>query len=462
MKKLFKLLIACVLALAFAVSAAGCGEIKRGGEITRDEYDVNLTLPASYQGEIKVLRPDNEVEEKILNALIKGFNEKYPLIKVTTNLLSMDSYNATVMRQFEAEVLADILWTDSAKYYFLVANGIALNLDAYLDAAKAQGVFDYEQDFTDEAKKMGKYGEYLFAVPRTCDSVITFYNKEILGAAGVDMSVLKNGWTWDEFLGVCQKVRDYYDAQGKNNYYPIDANLNWESVGYPIIKSLGGEVISSDGKFALTAEVNQKVSEFIKVLVDRRFVASKNDSVSSFEGGSGALLFQSATIDKFENLAVTRGKFDVCSFPLINGENSAIGHGFAGYAVNRKLKDEPKKLEAALAFMAYLMSEDGQQIIAKEGGLTLPSIRSGLSQENPDAIWHKEYTEKGFNVAAYAYGSQYKTDLDFIGYIDPIFASDVVSAIRTYVGSYAVKETPANALKYFKADIDDAFNSVVE
>ena len=194
----------------------------------------------------------------------------------------------------------------------------------------------------------------------------------------------------------------------------------------------------------------------------RVFGATKNDSVSSFEGGSGALLFQSATIDKFENLAVTRGKFDVCSFPLINGENSAIGHGFAGYAVNRKLKDEPKKLEAALAFMAYLMSEDGQQIIAKEGGLTLPSIRSGLSQENPDAIWHKEYTEKGFNVAAYAYGSQYKTDLDFIGYIDPIFASDVVSAIRTYVGSYAVKETPANALKYFKADIDDAFNSVVE
>lgn len=189
--------------------------------------------PVGTTASISVIVPDNDTERKIMNALIAGFNEKYPNISVTMNFLTIDSYNATVSRQYEADVLADVVWCNSQNYYFLVSNGYALNLDLFTEQAEAAGKFNYEQDFNTEFRGMGLFGDVRYAVPRSIDSVLCFYNKEILNAAGVDMSVIQNGWTWDDMLTVCQKVRAYYDSKDQTTYFPLDSNLTWESVAYP-------------------------------------------------------------------------------------------------------------------------------------------------------------------------------------------------------------------------------------
>lgn len=467
MTKLTKI-VSCILSSAFlAAAGAGCNGYNRpnsGGELPAQDYTVDFNLPATTSAEIKVIIPDNETERKLMNALIEGFNQKYPNIKVTMNFLTIDSYNSTVTKQYSAKVLADVIWTNSSNYYFLVSNGYALNLDHFTEQAEKAGEFDYDADFTEDFRSMGLFGGTRYAVLRSADSVVTFYNKNILTAAGVDLkpetTLVKNGWSWEDFLTVCGQVREYYDKKGDSKFYPIDANFTWEAVSWPVMKSLGGELIDKEGKFALTEEKNEEIYSFVQNMVTKRYIPAENDGKSSFENGTGAMLFQSTTIDHYETTATLKGKFDVVSFPKIAGENSAMGIGFAGYALNSQVAEDQAKLNAASAFMAYLMSNDGQQKAAKDGGLTLPSIRSGLSAENPDAYWHSTYP--AFNVAAYTYGSEYKATQDFLAYADSSISSSLINALNSYVGSYCIKQTTSGkAYNLLKGAIQDAFDTIV-
>ena len=293
-------------------------------------YTVDFDLPATTEATIKIGIPDNDPEKKKINAIITEFNKRYPKITVNTSTFVISNYATTIVQQGRAGLFADIVWCNSSNYYVPVASGYALNLNDYIKQAKEAGAFDYENDFTDAFRKMGKSDGKLYAIARSTDSVVTFYNKEILTTAGVDLSVFKNGWTWDDFLSVCAKLRKYYDDRGETKAYPIDSNIGWESVGYTIIKALGGEMFNENGEFCFTKEVSDKVHAFIKDLVDKRYIPSANDSVTSFESGTGAMLFQSASLDVYQSKATHADKFDVVSFPLI-GENPQIGFGFAGY-----------------------------------------------------------------------------------------------------------------------------------
>ncbi|MFQ7077548.1 MAG: ABC transporter substrate-binding protein [Christensenellaceae bacterium] len=227
MTKLTKI-VSCILSSAFlAAAGAGCNGYNRpnsGGELPAQDYTVDFNLPATTSAEIKVIIPDNETERKLMNALIEGFNQKYPNIKVTMNFLTIDSYNSTVTKQYSAKVLADVIWTNSSNYYFLVSNGYALNLDHFTEQAEKAGEFDYDADFTEDFRSMGLFGGTRYAVPRSADSVVTFYNKNILTAAGVDLkpetTLVKNGWSWEDFLTVCGQVREYYDKKSDSNFIP--------------------------------------------------------------------------------------------------------------------------------------------------------------------------------------------------------------------------------------------------
>ncbi len=467
MKKLWKLIAAIVAATVLCVALVGCGNYRGqpgiGGNPNEEtNYEIDFNLPVGTSADITVIIPDNEYERTLMNAMIAGFNTVYPNINVTINTLTIDSYNTTISRQYNAGVLADVIWCNSQNFYFLVGGGYALNLNGFIEQAETAGEFDFDADFTEDFQNMGVLGGARYSVPRSIDSVVCFYNKEILAKAKVDTSVIQNGWTWETFLSVCQQVRDYYDENGDTTYFPIDANLGWESVAYPVIRSLGGDVLNENGEFALTESVSQQIVSFVQNLVNKDFIPEGSEQTSSFESGTGAFLFQSTSIENYQSRATLADKFDIVSFPLINGENSAIGMGYAGYALNSSLDDEgkdPAQLNAAAAFLNYIMSYDGQQKAAADGGLTLPSIRTDLSVDNPDANWHKEFSDK-FNVEAYTWGSQYKIREEFLDYVDSIYANDLISAMNTYVGSYAVRD-PDNAYSLFQREVEYVFDSVV-
>lgn len=380
-----------------------------------DDYvpeDVNVLLDNDYQCKLSILIPQgNANEETMIDKLISGFNLVYPNISFEKKYVSVNSWESTVRNQNLAGTLPDIIWTNTPDVYYLIDAGIAEPLTPYYEQSENYDIFDFDQDFVTEFMDMGKYGQYHYMLPRSCDSVVTFYNKKLLTQAGIDISVIKDGWTWDTFESVMAQYRTYLDNKSKTDYYCCDANLTtWLSVNYPILRSYGADVLDTNGKIVIDSAETKECLQMIKNLVDKRYVVANTVTPGNqFDNGTSPFLFQSAAFTLFNDRAALRGDIDIVSFPLINKKGAPkIGAGLAGYSINRKSKEKA----ASWQFFNYMMSKEGQNLMA-EGGLNLPSIRKDLQDyTNPDVKWGAGLSN--VNLGAYLYGNEYKILPEFI------------------------------------------------
>ena len=460
--KHWKRFLTLMLALCALLSFAACGGTPDDPESSNpNPPPITSDEPEDGKTNLVVGIISDTSEREMMESVIAAYEAKNPDVNIRIMQIA-GNYSQQIVNLASTGELPDVYMNYDTLVGYLAKSNVSLDLTPYL--------VDYNisaDDFYPSIWQLGVIEDKVYMMPREYAHCVVYYNKEILLAAGVDMSIIKNGWTWNDFLTVCQQVRDYYDGQGDTSYFPIDSNLGWEPVAYSVIRSFGGQVLNEQGEFALTQDTAGEVVDFVQNLVDRKFIPESGEQDSSFESGTGAMLFQSTSLDNYANRAIFQDDsgnpiFDIVSFPLINGQSSSIGMGYAGYALNSHLDDEgadPMKLNLAAAFLSYMMSQDGQQRAA-EGGLTLPSIRTDLSYSNPDANWHKEYSSK-FNLEAYTWGSDYKTaGLDFLGYTDPVFSSSLISAMDSFVGTYAVRD-PENAFTRFREEVQYAFDSVV-
>ncbi len=428
MKKLLTCLLAGVLSLALF---AACGRRENNGPSTVNPEDITVNLDTNMSAELEIMVPGgNQNERTMINCLIESFGEIFPNVTINMSYVSVDNYVSAVQQQQLAHTLPDIVWSNSPDFYDLVESKTFEDLTPYVQASKAaetvntylnaEGVaskFDYENDFYTEYFDMGSAEGKMYVVPRSCDTVVTFINTDILTKAGVDLNPettkVKNGWSWDDFMDVCATVRTWMDNNGMRNDYVFDANLtSWLSVCYPMLLSYGAEVIDEQGSVAIDSQATRDCLALIKELVDNRYI---NDSTvattGSYDNGHSAMLFQSASVSLYANrkaLKYSDGttKVDLVSFPLIQDANAPkIGAGIAGYAIS----SESKNKELAWAFLQHMLSYDGQQNMALNG-LNLASIRKDLS-DFTKANWGKGY--ESLNLSAYTFGSEYKTSTDF-------------------------------------------------
>lgn len=432
MKKIAILLLVSALALpAFAACAETGGP--SGGE-TVDPTDINVNLDPEIEAELEIMVPGgNKNEQTMINCLIDKvgandtgitFKDLFPNVTINMSFVSVDNYVSAVGQQQLAHTLPDIVWSNSPDFYDLTESNTFIDLKPYLEAnalsdtcpTYLNGEGEPEKfsadDFYNEFFDMGAANGKNYVIPRSCDTVVTFLNTDILKKAGVDLdpetTKVKNGWSWDDFLEVCEKVRTYMDNNGFKNDYVFDANLtSWLSVCYPMLISYGGEVIDKNGNVAIDSPETRECLEMVKELVEKRYI---NDSTvattGSYDNGHSAMLFQSASVSLYADRKAIKGNVDLVSFPLIQAKNSPkIGAGVAGYAIN----SESKNKELAWAFLTFMLSEYGQQRMALNG-LNLASIRKDLSDPST-ANWGKGY--ENLNLAAYTYGSQYKISTDF-------------------------------------------------
>ena len=101
-------------------------------------------------------------------------------------------------------------------------------------------------DFVPSIIKQGTVDGQLYALGAAESTVVLFYNKDVLDAAGIQApTTLEDAWTWKEVYEISKKLKT-------NDMYGI--NLDWdlgEGQIYafaPMIWSNGGELLSEDGK----------------------------------------------------------------------------------------------------------------------------------------------------------------------------------------------------------------------
>lgn len=422
MKRILVVLLAGLMSLSLF---AGCADRGKNGGETVDPEDINVNIDPNTKAELEIMVPGGNINERtMIQCLIDSFADLYPNVTFNMSYVSVDNYVSAVGQQQLAETLPDIVWSNSPDFYDLVESETFIDLAPYMKANEmADTVYTYRdangqpskfssEDFFTEFFDMGAMDGKNYVVPRSCDTVITFLNTDILTKAGVDLdpatTKVKNGWTWDDFMQVCAQVRSWMDQNGMASNYVIDANLtSWLSVCYPMLISYGAEVIDEEGNVAIDSEATRQCLEMVAEMVEKRYI---NDSTvattGSYDNGKSAMLFQSASVSLYAERLALKGKVDLVSFPLITVNNTPkIGAGIAGYAINAASENK----EIAWAFLTYLLSYEGQQKMALNG-LNLASIRQDLA-DYKTANWGKGY--ETLNLSAYTYGSEYKISTDF-------------------------------------------------
>lgn len=441
MKKILSFALTLLLALGVAT---GCGAPT--GNSGSKPSEVNLHPDENVTATLRVAVENYTAEKKIISEIGEILTAKYPNVTVKIETISggISSQYATWFRN---KNVPDILVNNSFDMFTLSDKGLLSDLTPYLDAEAAdpESTFDIN-DYYESYIKMGQanFDGEQYMIPRSADRVVCHYNKAIFKAAGVDMSLVRNGWTWDDFMTVCATLRKYYDSQDSMKAYTlVDPYFTWEAVYNPIFESYGVEYYDENGEVALESAATENALKFIKSIIDDKYASRPSVEQAGMAGNKGCMLFHSQAASLmatelsvyYPDAEKVSDYYDVVTMPVIPGREK-IGCGAAGYSVY----DGSENKDLAWQFLKILLSKEGQNIMADSGSNYVPVRKDMADYTNPENHWGKGYED--LNLSAYTYNCGAGDDSDWNCYTTyiarkaPKYASSVGSAISTLIANY--------------------------
>ena len=441
MKKILSFALTMLLALGVAT---GCGAPT--GNSGSKPSEVNLHPDENVTATLRVAVENYTAEKKIISEIGEILTAKYPNVTVKIETISggISSQYAT---WFRTKNVPDILVNNSFDMFTLSDKGLLSDLTPYLDAEAAdpESTFDIN-DYYESYIKMGQanFDGEQYMIPRSADRVVCHYNKAIFKAAGVDMSLVRNGWTWDDFMTVCATLRKYYDSQDSMKAYTlVDPYFTWEAVYNPIFESYGVEYYDENGEVALESDATENALKFIKSIIDDKYASRPSVEQAGMAGNKGCMLFHSQAASLmatelsvyYPDAEKVSDYYDVVTMPVIPGHEK-IGCGAAGYSVY----DGSENKDLAWQFLKILLSKEGQNIMADSGSNYVPVRKDMADYTNPENHWGKGYED--LNLSAYTYNCGAGDDPDWNCYTTyiarkaPKYASSVGSALSTLIANY--------------------------
>lgn len=441
MKKILSFALTMLLALGVAT---GCGAPT--GNSGSKPSEVNLHPDENVTATLRVAVENYTAEKKIISEIGEILTAKYPNVTVKIETISggISSQYATWFRN---KNVPDILVNNSFDMFTLSDKGLLSDLTPYLEAEAAdpESTFDIN-DYYESYIKMGQanFDGEQYMIPRSADRVVCHYNKAIFKAAGVDMSLVRNGWTWDDFMTVCATLRKYYDSQDSMKAYTlVDPYFTWEAVYNSIFESYGVEYYDENGEVALESDATENALKFIKSIIDNKYASRPSVEQAGMAGNKGCMLFHSQAASLmatelsvyYPDAEKVSDYYDVVTMPVIPGHEK-IGCGAAGYSVY----DESENKDLAWQFLKILLSKEGQNIMADSGSNYVPVRKDMADYTNPENHWGKGYED--LNLSAYTYNCGAGDDPDWNCYTTyiarkaPKYASSVGSALSTLIANY--------------------------
>lgn len=298
-----KILCAFLTLALFCAVGAGC----RPNIIDKpdDEYEVNLNVDKNISETLTILVPSNDggLEESYIEALKPGFKEMFPNveIKLDRRTISDAKYAESISSAIASSNVPDLFYTNTVFYYYLVSKNCVVSLEPYYEATKKAGTLDLEADYYNSFFNMSTYENKRYVVPRSMDSVVTYYNTEILQAAGIDPETderFSNDWTWEDLVSVCYDLNAYFSSEegkaaGYGNAFALHADFDWEAVFNAMMLSYGAEVFDGEGKVAVESENMKTMAKMIRELAEAGRILRTSTSGSTFGNGNCAFHFSS-------------------------------------------------------------------------------------------------------------------------------------------------------------------------
>ena len=363
------------LTLSGCIDMGGGG----GGGSGKDSETINIAIVS-----------DN-VEYDTMNTFIAAYkkisgneNKKFKVVRA--------DYADYIYNSFMYNELADIIqvFDYNCEYYTNVPqnkNGDTLlqSISSYMqrDGISESVFFDSVVEMT----KCKNGSNEMYWVPRDYNKVVCAYNKGIFDAAGLQDHYPTDNWTWSDFVATCEllksKESEITAYTKSTTFYPVDLNMNFPAVYYPLLKSYGVELIDKTTEKCFGDKIDTAKTAWAKLLsmMDNGLANNKADK-KPFTSKQAAMMFMVRP-----NLpSYYKGLGDVIDFvslptyeDLPEGATSYIGMGCSGYGMTTACPDGKK--EAVWDFLKFIISTDGQNAFS-ESGSGIPSLKALATDAN--------------------------------------------------------------------------------
>lgn len=219
------------IALLFAGVALALG---LGGCDPRAERAGHVVRVWCHQGQ--------EAENEAMRKIAAAFNAAHAAEGVAVELTFFPDFQFTekIAIAAAARDLPDAFDIDGPLVARYVAAGLLAPLDPWIGPAE-------RADFLPTILAQGTIDGRLYALGAFDSAAVLYYDRETLGRAGVTPPAGGAGWTWDEFVEACRRLR----AAGLE---PVALHMNesadeWFTYAFsPVVWSGGGALIGPDGR----------------------------------------------------------------------------------------------------------------------------------------------------------------------------------------------------------------------
>jgi raffinose/stachyose/melibiose transport system substrate-binding protein len=313
---------------------------------------VEITVVTSYGGD--------DGNRGNYETAVAGYEETTGNTVLDASATSNEEWKAKVMADFETGTEPDVL------FYFLGPDAnpiIEADKVVPLDEIRAEYP-DYASNMKEDMLVPSPVDDQVYAVPSTGFWESLFVNTKVLEAAGVE--VPGPGYTWDQFLADCQKIKDA-------GFTPVAVSLQ-EVPHYWFeftVFNNGSTASHLDVPASATDATGEKWAagfEDLKQLYDLGYLpentltATDAETVQLMADGEAAFLIDGSwKVGYFvENCADHLSDFAVKYVPG-KGDRKAtdiIGGISMGYYITRQAWEDETKREAAIKFIEYMTSDE--------------------------------------------------------------------------------------------------------
>lgn len=355
MKKLISVLFISILVLA------GCsnGGEEKGTAENPTEINVSLFSVTAEQ-------------ESTLQEIIALFESENPDVKVNYELTPYDDYFTKLQTNVAGGQAPDVFelnYENSVTYY---ENGVTQDLSEFLT--------DEGKKAYDETALSGfstKDGDQ-FALPVSFSTVLTFYNKDLFDAAGVDYPTAD--WTWEDEMAAAEKLTDK-----ENGVYGLLSPYSYNEY-FKTAAQNGGSLFSDDySQVTINTPENVEALQYMIDGIDKGVTPANlaPDEDTNLFKTQKAAMFTTGTW-MFDTFADADFNWDV---EVEAGNTTKATHYFSnGIAMSA----DSKKQDAAYRWMEFYTSNPEVQLKKVEANWETPAVSN---QEVIDAYVAKSNGE---------------------------------------------------------------------
>ena len=367
-KGIWLLLVGCLLPVVFS----GCAPQPK---------DTRVHLRFSILGA--------KQEADLANALARGFEAEHPDIEIDVEPVAGMGYDIKLIMQSASGTVPDVLFLADSLVPTFTKYNVVRDLNEFIKKDPEFPIGDiYPQMLATGMDKQGR----IFQLPRELGVVVMFYNRTLFRKAGLPDP--PPDWTHEDFLRMAKKLT-LRDDQGRIIQYGFTASYTWCGVYAPWVASEGGRVVTKDGKWAAfsSPESLKGLKNLIELVTVERVALPPNRSIT-IPGvdpfAAGKIAMQPQVFPQVPLYRATMKAFDWDVQVMPRGSVKHVTNmGAAGYGMSTNTK-HPKE---AWEFLKYIVSREGQTILAKSGS-GIPCLKSMAK----DPVWRKPGHPKNYDA----------------------------------------------------------------